>query len=285
HFDGPGHGAQAGSVLALHQLPPGPPAAVAEVVDVVDRALTVFQGKQVTHGHQDVLLRERRLSERRLLLWRHIRIELVVQLQASDRRQIVSLRIEEEVLKQRFCRIERGGITRAQAPIDLHDRFVGGRDLVGNESIAQVWPNVQAINEQDVELLDARLMQTLQRDFGDLLVRLQQHLASIFVYDVIGGYFTNELRCFELHTLDASNRKLLDRGARELRTLPNEDFSVHDDIVRGALPSQQSKVDALLNLLAAEKHRLALVEEVQDLLSGHPQCPQQYRGVHLTAPV
>jgi hypothetical protein len=57
------HADETDAVLVLHQLADGADAAVAEVVDVVDRAATVLQLDEVTNRLEDVLRREHREIE------------------------------------------------------------------------------------------------------------------------------------------------------------------------------------------------------------------------------
>ena len=64
-LDGALHAHEADAVLVLHQLADRADAAVAEVVDVVDRAAAVLQLDEVAHRLEDVLRREHREVERR----------------------------------------------------------------------------------------------------------------------------------------------------------------------------------------------------------------------------
>jgi len=72
-----------------------------------------------------------------LLILGQVAVELVVQLEAADLREVVALGVEEQVVEQRLRRLERGRIARTQAPVDLHDRVFGRLDLVGDERLAQ----------------------------------------------------------------------------------------------------------------------------------------------------
>ena len=99
-----------------------------------------------------------------------VAVELVVQLEAADLREVVALGVEEQVVEERLRRLERGRIARAQAPVDLHDRVFGRLHLVGEQRVAQVAADVEAVDEEDLELLDVRLAEPLELDLGDLLV-------------------------------------------------------------------------------------------------------------------
>ena len=64
-FDGALHANQTDAVLVLHELADRAHAAVAEVVDVVDRAAAVLQLDEVTNGLEDVLRGEHRACRAR----------------------------------------------------------------------------------------------------------------------------------------------------------------------------------------------------------------------------
>ena len=72
------HADQTDAVLVLEQLAHRADAAVAEVIDVVDRALAVLEVDQVADRLEDVALGEDRVVERL------VELELVVQLEAAD---------------------------------------------------------------------------------------------------------------------------------------------------------------------------------------------------------
>ena len=137
-LDGALHANETDAVLVLHQLADRANAAVAEVVDVVDRAAAVLQLDEVTNGLEDVLRGEDLRVERGALLLGEVLVELVVQLEAADLREVVALGVEEQVVEEGLRRLERRRIARAEAPVDLHDRVFGRLDLVGEERVAEV---------------------------------------------------------------------------------------------------------------------------------------------------
>ena len=215
-LDGALHADQTDAVLVLHQLADRAHAAVAEVVDVVDRAAAVLELDQVPDRLEDVLRREHGLVERRLLVVGQVAVELVVQLEAADRRQVVALGVEEQVVEQRLRRLERRRIARAQAPVDLHDRVLGRLHLVRDQRVAQVGADVEAVDEEDLELLDARLAQPLELGLGDLLVALEEDLAGLLVDHVLGADLADQLGDLDRQAVDLGLLQLLDRGPREL---------------------------------------------------------------------
>ena len=135
-------------------------------------AAAVAQLDQVADRLEDVALGED------LRLDRFVDLELVVQLQATDARQVVALGVEEQVVEQRLRRIERRLITRAQAAIDLHDRLVGALELVGEQRVAEVRADVEVVDEENLDLLDAAIAQLVELGLGQLLVALEENFAG-----------------------------------------------------------------------------------------------------------
>jgi len=109
-LDGALHPHEADAVLVLHQLADGADAAVAQVVDVVDRAAPVLQLDEVAHRLQDVLGGEHGEIEAGALVVRHVPVELVVELEAADLAQVVALGVEEEVVEEGLGRLQRGRV-------------------------------------------------------------------------------------------------------------------------------------------------------------------------------
>ena len=119
-LDGALHAHEADAELVLEQLADRADAAVAEVVDVVRPADVALQAQQVADDAEDV-----RGRQRPRVLGR-VGLELDVELEAADAREVVLLRVEEHALEEVLGRLVGRRIARAQAPVDLEDRLVLG---------------------------------------------------------------------------------------------------------------------------------------------------------------
>ena len=106
-LDGAFHADQADAELVLHQLADGADAAVAEMIDVVDGADVLAQLEQVADGPVEVLGGEGALVEAGGVL---VLVELDVELEAADAREVVLARIEEHAFEERArrCRASAG---------------------------------------------------------------------------------------------------------------------------------------------------------------------------------
>ncbi len=118
-LDGALHAHQADAELVLEQLAHRAHAAVAEVVDVVDAADVAVQAHQVADDPVEVVRRQR------LLVDRDVGVELDVELEAADPREVVALGVEEHAVEERAGALERRRVARAHAAVDLDQRFLG----------------------------------------------------------------------------------------------------------------------------------------------------------------
>ena len=117
------HTGEADAELVLNELADRADTAVAEVVDVVDaRAfLTGMQRDDVFHRGGDVLVGQ----GRGVVVG--VEAELLVDLVAADFRQVVTLRVEEQALKQRTRGVDCGRLARTEALVQLDKGlFLGG---------------------------------------------------------------------------------------------------------------------------------------------------------------
>src|SRR5690606_5133416 len=242
------HAHQTDPVLVLHQLANRAHAPIAEVIDVVDRTLAVLEVNQVAYGLQDVVLAQDGLGQLGNFLVLLVAVELVVELQSTDRREIVALGIEEQIVEELLRRFERGRVARTETPVDLHDGVFHRLDLVRDQRVPEVRSDVQAIDEQHLELGDPRFAQALQSHFGDLFVALEQYFAGFTIDDVFGADLADHIAELDGQAVDLGALELLDRGPGELGVLAHDDLVAHLDVGGGTLPRQEVVLDALLEL-------------------------------------
>ena len=276
------HADQADAVLVLQQLADRAHAAVAEVVDVVDRALAVLEIDQVADRLEDVALGEDGVVER------FVQLELVVQLQAADLRQVVALRVEEQVVEQVLRRLERRRIARAQAAVDLHDRLVRRLQLVGDQRVAQVRADVQVVDEETLNSLMpcSRSSSSFASVSSSLHCRMTSPVASSMTS--LRGDLADQVGDLDGQALDVRVLQLLDRELGELAVLLDQDLARVRvaDVAAGALAGEQVVLDRLRVLLVRlEEDGLGVVEVVEQLLGRVAERAQQHGRVQLAAAV
>ena len=148
-LDRPFHPHQADAELVLEQLADRAHAPVAEVIDVVDVGRVPLQLQQVLDDLVEVLRVQDLLVERRRQL------ELGVELQPADPREVVLLRVEEHVLEQRARALERRRIAGPQAPVDLDQRLLVRADRILPQRRREHRADLVLLGEEDLDELDA----------------------------------------------------------------------------------------------------------------------------------
>ncbi len=189
-LDGALHADEADAELVLHQLADRANAAVAKVIDVIDVADVLAQLEQVTDGAVEVLRRQRALVEAGGVL---VLVQLDVELQTADAREVVLARIEEHAFEQRGRGVERRRVAGTQLAVDLDERFLRLAHGVAAQGVGDDVADVVALGEEDFERGDAGLHDLVQLVGGELLVGFVEQLAGGHV-DHVGGSH----RAFEL---------------------------------------------------------------------------------------
>src|SRR5436190_2882552 len=280
-LDGALHAHETDAVLVLDQLADGAHAAVAQVVDVVDLAVAVLELDEVADDLQDVLAAQRPLIEG------HVDLELVVQLEASHAREVVTLGVEEEVVEEGGRGLRGGRIARTQPAVDLEDRVLGLLDLVLEERVAERGTDVGVLEEEDLHLVDAALAEELELLVGDLLVGREQDLARPRVLDVVRRDPAEHLLEGGGNLLDAGLLHQPERRPGELAALLDDQLvALRVAQVAGRLHAHQViGHEAFRRLAAVEDDGVLAVEVVEEVLGGHAEGAQEDGGVELPPPV
>ena len=95
-----------------------PHAPAAEMVNIIERALTAAQVDQIFDRSDEISVSQNTLAQF------HIDAELLIDFVTTDPPQVVLLGIEEQALQQSSRVGHRWWISRTQAPIDVLERFL-----------------------------------------------------------------------------------------------------------------------------------------------------------------
>ncbi|MBF0189314.1 MAG: hypothetical protein HQL50_15425 [Magnetococcales bacterium] len=128
--DRPLHAYQTNAHLILQQLTYRAHTPVAKVIDVVDLAVAILKLEQDLHHAEDILIAQN------TGLQIAVDIQSLVHLQTTNRRQIVTIRFEEEVLEQVLCRFQRRRLTGTHHAVDV--RVFSRRGLEKDERALQI---------------------------------------------------------------------------------------------------------------------------------------------------
>ena len=208
-LDGALHPQQPQAILVLHELAHRTHPAVAQVVDVVDRALAVLQLLQGLHRCHDVLLAQGAHRVRRVL---EGEAQAHVHLHPANAGQVVALIVKEQAAEQVLGSVRRRRLARAHDPVDVHQRFFAVGVLVHLQGVAD--PRAHAlVDGQGGQRVDAGLLHRRQLRLGKLLASLDPDLAGLKVHDVLGHEAAQQIGAADQHLGGAGLEDLL-RGAR-----------------------------------------------------------------------
>ena len=274
------HAHQPDPELVLRHLADAADAPVAQVVDVVDRALAVLDVDEHLQHVDDVGARKR---PRALdLLTAHPAVEL----HPADRRQVVAVRGEEQVVEQALRRVLRGRLARAHHPIDLDQGLDLAAGRVDPQRVRHVRTAVEVVRVDRLHRLHAEAPQGLERLLGDLVVRVDDHLTGLAVDDVPGDHAPHEIAVGQVEHVDPDLLHGLDvpgghPAARLDHHLAVRRLDVEaEGLAAQALGDQPPAHAGLRDLVA-----VGVEERGQDRLGAEAERPQEDRRRQLPPPV
>ena len=272
-LDGPLHPHQTDPELVLEQLAHRPDAAVPEVVDVVDVQRVLAQRQQVPDDLVEVLRLQNPVVERRL------EAQLRVQLQPPDPREVVLLRVEEEVLEERSRAVEGRRIPRPQPPVDLDQRLLVRADRVLPERGREHRTDLVLLREEDIDRADLGLLRHRDDAGRDLLVRFENHLAGRRIDDVVHGVRAVELVGVQDDGLDAGLLEPVHGAARQPAALADPNLAGLRHDVRRDPAADQRIAHHPLDRRFLRDDPLHAVERADDVVhAAQPEGAQEDRG-------
>jgi len=278
--DGAFHAQQTDAVLVLHQLANRADTAVAEVVDIVHLAAAVFHLHQQADDLHDIRLAQHPHGVRHVIIGE---AQAGVHLDAADRRQVIALGIEEQALEQRVGGFQGRRLARAHDAIDVDQRLFPRGILVDRERVADVRPDVDVVDVQDLQLGHAGLFHLGQHVLGQLITGLGEDLTGLLVDHVLGGVPAHQL--LGEHTL--AGHALLDqlagRARRDLGARLHLDLAGVgvDQIVHQLDAAHPVRLKRNLPALLVAREGQGIVVVVEDLLGRHALDLEQVHALVL----
>ena len=269
-LDRPLHAHQADAEMVLDELADGAHAPVAQMVNVVDGAVAVFELYEITDHFQNIFLAQRSL------LQRDVELEPVIQLEPADFGEIVAIGIEKEVIEKIGGRLHGRGVSRPQAAVDFQYRILGGANAVLEQRLAQIRTDGRLLDEQDFDLMNAFSANQVELLLGDLVVALDEHFLGLRIDDVVGSDPAVNLLPGYGNLLDPGGLHLTQHRAGKLFALPDDDlvrFGITH--VRADLGAEQMiGIEHQSGLARVKDDGIAPVVIVEQVLRRHAQRPQ-----------
>ena len=282
-LDGALHAHEADAVLVFHQFAHQTHAAVAQMVDVVGRAVGVLHGHEHLDGRDDVLVGE----------GEHVLVggetEAQIELVAAHGGQIVVVGIAEQIVEVAGRNFGRGRRARTQTTVDFLLRLLGARGLVEHEGVADGGGGVGALGVQNAERGYARFLKLIEQG--------RRHFVGGFGHDFAGGGVDHVFAEEQALERIGSHFDEFDAGSGNLspvalvQLLAGLDhhvaFGVEDVVVGETIlvVGVQIGVGAHEQTGAVQTILFLLVEGVENLILGHAHGLEQDGGGHLAATV
>ena len=183
--------------LVFRHLAHGPHTTVAKVIDIVDHTLAIANGDQGLQHRDDVLIREHPIA------FRILSAEAAVELHPAHARKVVAFAREEQVIKQVLRRFLGRRLPRAHHAVNFHQRLEAATRSVDAQGVADVGSAVEFVGVDRIDDLHIG-SRNLIKDFrGHLGVALREHLATVFVDDILRERPTDEVLPRHVKALDA----------------------------------------------------------------------------------
>ena len=253
---------------------------VTQVVDVIDDAFTVTDVDQsLQHGNDVFFAQHARTFDLGTT-------DTTVELHPADRRQVIALRAEEQVVEQSLGSVFGWRLAWTHHAIDFDQRFqlvAGGVDLqcVGDERTA-----VDIVGVQRLDANNLALGNFCQDFSGQLGVALSNDFAGCRMHDSLGRCATQDIVQRHNELFDTGFFQLVDMTSSDTTTLLNNHLAFVIGNVDGRdFTAQTMRNQFQANALALNVEHVGRVERVQHLFSGITQRTQQYRCRQLATTV
>ena len=194
-LDRPFHANQAHAELVLRHFADRLDAPVAQMVDVVDRALAVADADQRSQHVDDVVVGQRTGARD------PVPPEPPVEFHAPDGGQVVAFRREEQVAEQVLRRLLGGWLARTHHAVDVDQRLQAIAGDIEAQRIGDVRPAVEVVGVDRLDLLDARLDELIEQLLGHFGVAGCDDLAGLLGNDVPGEHTANQVLARHVETV------------------------------------------------------------------------------------
>ncbi len=277
------HGAldahQADAEGVLRHFPDAANAAVAQMVDVVHVAVAVSNVDQGLHDLDDVFFAQNARARDFLAA------DAPIELHPAHGRQVVALAVEEEVLEQVLGRVLGRRLAGTHHAVDFDQRFQPRLGRIDAQRVRDIRTAIQIVDVQRADLGDAVLNQLAHRRDGQDLVGLCQDLAGLGVDDVVRQNLALHVFGGDRQALDLRLLELAHVTRRDAAALFHNDLLADANFERRGFAAQALRDDLEFDLLLGQIEGVLFEENVEHLLFGVAESPQDDRDRQLAAAV
>ncbi len=255
-------------------------ATIAEMVDVIHRAVTVTDIDQHLEHRKNIVPIERARTLDLLTL------DATIEFHPAHGRQVVTFCGEKQVLEQILRRIPGRRLARAHHLVDFPQRLELARSRIDAQRAGDIWTLVQIVDIQNVKRLDLGLSQVFKQLGRDFIVAFGQQLTGLAVDDVVGKNPSDQVIVADIQRLDAGSFDLLDMPCRDATILGNDDITaLVGDVCQRCFTAQPRRHQVELGITLAQRDARLLEKCVENQLVLHAQSTQQDRDRQLATTV
>ncbi len=249
------------------------------MVNIIHFANTVTDTNELSHHLNDVVFAQDTGT------FDLVTQQRTVELHAANRRKVIAIFGEEQVLKQIFCSFTRWRLARTHHTVDFYQCAQTIAGWINTQRFRNIRTVVEVVGEQRFDALVTRLAHLRQQIQRQLHVGSNDQLTGIFV-DVI---FTNDFTCDVLNRhfnmLNAIFFKLTNVARGNTAAFLNVNAAIRFNIKRSSFATQALWHQFHLQLVVANFIDNFVKEQVKNLFSGKLQRAQNDSGRQLATTV
>ena len=149
------------------------------MVNIVNRTDPIPEVDNIFHDGDHVFQGQQPVVQR------NVQPKLPVHLDPANHRQIIPLRVEEQVAEQRPGDFRRRRISRAEPFVNLANSIILSLGFGRNKGVANGGISQFLINAKNFNLTQLILFYNLKNAFGNFLIRLDLYLTSLGINDFV----------------------------------------------------------------------------------------------------
>ena len=207
------HPEQSHTILVFHQFADGTYTTVAEVVNIINFTLAVTQFAKSFNDSQNIVLAQDTICVGSIVKGN---VKGNVHFNAADGRQIVTVIVKEQTVKQLIGGFICGRITRAHNAVNIQQSFFAAAVFVAGQSVADIRTDVYTVNKQGFNLADFILCKSVQKFLIDFIAGFCQYLSGLGNDNVGGQEFAQHLFRSDLVIFQTVVSQFLSQTRRQL---------------------------------------------------------------------
>ncbi len=218
-LDRPLHTQQTDAVLIFHQLTNRTYTSVAEIINVINFTAAITQANDGPDHFDNVFLAQHTNRVFRIKVQTHIHLH------ATNSRQVITLRIEEQAMEKRVGRIKGRRFTWTHHTIDVVERLFTVSGLIDSQSVADEGTRVHMVDVQRIDFARTSVNESFEKLFRDFLTCFSKDLTRFQVNKLFSHITANNLSILNKKLLQTFFGKFAGKPRRQFSTCLNNNLA------------------------------------------------------------